>query len=60
MYRRRPVSLGLVIWVVIGLLVASTHHYLENAHTVGGLLSAVLAVVLWPLILIGFTINIAP
>ncbi|HEX4579494.1 MAG TPA: hypothetical protein VH498_05775 [Candidatus Dormibacteraeota bacterium] len=58
MYRRQ-VPLGLVIWLLIGCVVAATHHYFDNLGSIGPILSAILAVVLWPLILVGvkFTIS---
>ena len=58
--RGKSVSLGFVVWVVIGVIVASNHQYLANLKTLGAVLSALLAVLLWPLILLGtkITINI--
>ncbi|MEO8898098.1 MAG: hypothetical protein ABI352_11855 [Candidatus Dormibacter sp.] len=50
---RRGVPLGLVVWLVIGVIVAAAHHYFDNLGSIGPILSAVLAVVLWPLILFG-------
>ena len=47
---RRPVSLGFVIWVVIGLVVAANHEYLDDLGTLSSVLSAVLAVLAWPLV----------
>jgi hypothetical protein len=49
-----------VVWVVIGVIVASNHQYLVNLKTLGGILSALLAILLWPLVLLGtkITINI--
>jgi hypothetical protein len=60
MSRPRSVSLGFVVWVVIGVIVASNHQYLVNLKTLGSILSALLAILLWPLILLGtkITINI--
>ncbi|HEY7928214.1 MAG: hypothetical protein ACHQ06_03825 [Candidatus Dormibacteria bacterium] len=56
---RRPVPLGLVVWLIIGCIVAASHHYFDNLGSIGPILSAALAVILWPLILIGvkFTIT---
>jgi hypothetical protein len=45
-------------YLVIGLLVASQNSYLTNLTTVGRILSAVLAVLLWPLVLLGVQITI--
>lgn len=55
----RSVPLGVVLWLVIGLLVAGSHHYFDDVGTLGGLLSAILAVLLWPLVLLGTRITIA-
>jgi len=49
---RRPVSLGFVIWIVVGLVVASNKGFLSHLDTVSGVLSAVLAVLAWPLVLL--------
>jgi hypothetical protein len=47
-----------LIWIVIGLVVAATHHFFEHVGTIGAILSAILAVLLWPLILLGVKIAI--
>lgn len=49
---RRPVSLGFVIWVVIGLLVAANDGFLGQLDSLSGVLSAVMAVLLWPLVVL--------
>jgi hypothetical protein len=59
MYNRRSVSLLPVVWLVIGVVVASTHHYFDNLGTLGAVISALLAVLLWPLVLLGTTITIS-
>ena len=41
------------IYLAIGLWVAATRDYLENLETAKRILSAVLAVLLWPLVLLG-------
>jgi hypothetical protein len=46
-----------IVYLLIGLLVAAQHNYLTNLTTVSRILSAVLAIVLWPLILFG--VNLA-
>jgi hypothetical protein len=48
-----------MVYLLIGLLVAYQHTYLTNLTSLGRILSAVLAVVLWPLVLLGihFTIR---
>jgi hypothetical protein len=54
---RRPSLLG-VIYLVIGVIVAYNEDYFENVDRIKRLLSAILAVVLWPLILIGLDVKI--
>ena len=55
---RRPVSLGFVIWIVIGLVVASNKGFLGRLNDLSGVLSAVLAVLVWPLVLLDIHIAI--
>jgi len=57
--RARP-GIGLVplIYVVVGVIVAVTHHYWAHLHTVKQIGSALLATVLWPLILLGINLHI--
>lgn len=49
---RRPVSLGFVIWIVVGLVVAANKGFLGHLDTLSGVLSALLAVLAWPLVLL--------
>jgi hypothetical protein len=51
-------SLGSVIWLIVGVLLASSHHYLKHIDTLKPIVSAVLAVVLWPLLLLGINLHI--
>jgi ABC-type anion transport system duplicated permease subunit len=55
---RRPVSLGFVIWIVIGLVVASNHGFLGHTDSLSGVLSAVLAVLDWPLVVLSVHVAI--
>ena len=48
----RGISIGTVIWVVIGLIVASNHGFLGRLGDLSGILSAALAVIAWPLVLL--------
>jgi hypothetical protein len=54
----RGISLLPIIWIVIGIYVAATHHFFDHVGTIGGILSAILAVIVWPLILLGVKIAI--
>jgi hypothetical protein len=56
--RSRTVPLGMVVWLVIGAIVAASHHYFENVGSLGPILSAALAVILWPLVLVGVKFSI--
>ena len=54
--RRSPFIL--VVYLAIGAIVAYAHDYFEDVDRTKRLISAVLAVVLWPLILFGFDVKI--
>ena len=47
-----------LVYLVVGVLVAASDHYFANASTLKPLLSALLAVVLWPLLLLGINLHI--
>lgn len=51
--------LGL-IYLIAGVLVAATDHYFRNLHSLRLIASAVLAIVLWPLVLLGVDLHIHP
>lgn len=51
-------SLGTVIWLLVGVLVASAHHYFAHISNLRDVVNAVLAVVLWPLILLGISLHV--
>jgi hypothetical protein len=55
---RRGSSLGTIIWLVVGAIVANSHHYFTHAGTLKPIVSAVLAVVLWPLLLLGINLHV--
>ena len=48
-----------IVYLVIGVLVASQHGYLTSLSTIGRIVSAALAILLWPLVLIGIHLTIA-
>jgi uncharacterized membrane protein YkvI len=54
---RAPSWLG-IVWVVVGVAVAAINDYFDNLNTVGRVISAILAVILWPIILLGFDITV--
>jgi hypothetical protein len=57
--RTRPgFSLLFVVYLVIGGIVSGTHHYWNNLDTAKQIISALLALVLWPLVLVGVNLHI--
>lgn len=50
--RGRQVSLGMVVWIVVGLVVAANNDFLDDIGSLERILSAVLAVAVWPLVLL--------
>jgi hypothetical protein len=53
----RP-SLLMIIYLVIGVLVAAARDYFANIDNVRGIASAALAIVLWPLVLLGVDLDL--
>ena len=47
-----------LVWVIVGLIVASGHGYFAHLAAVMPILSPILAVLLWPLILLGVNLHI--
>lgn len=47
-----------IIYLVIGLVVASNDRYLRDVDTIREIVSAILAIVLWPLVLLGLDVRI--
>jgi hypothetical protein len=53
----RP-SLLTIIYVVIGVVIAANRDYFVDIDGLRGILSAVLAVLLWPLVLLGVDLDL--
>jgi len=53
----RPSFLGL-IYLIVGVAVAASYDYFERLNTIRRIFSAVLAVLLWPLLLLGIDLHI--
>jgi hypothetical protein len=47
-----------VLYIVIGVVVAAGHHYFEHVDALKPFASAVLAVLLWPLVLLGISLHL--
>jgi hypothetical protein len=53
-----PRNLLGLIYVAIGIFVAASKDYFDNLDTVKRVLSALLAILLWPLLLLGIDLHI--
>ena len=51
-------SAVLIAFLIVGVLVAQSHHYFRHLHAVKPIASAVLAVVLWPIVLLGANLHL--
>ena len=47
-----------LVYLIVGVAVAATHHYFRHLDTIRLIASAVLAVLLWPLLLLGINLHI--
>jgi len=47
-----------IVYLVIGLIVASGHAFFANLNALMPILSAVLAVLLWPLVILGVDLHL--
>jgi hypothetical protein len=48
----------LAVYIAIGIIVANSHHYFRGMSDVKDFISAVLAVILWPLVLLMVNLHI--
>jgi hypothetical protein len=51
-------SLLTMIYLLVGVIVAATHDYFQNVDTLKAVVSAILAVVLWPLLFLGISLHV--
>jgi len=51
-------QLIVLVYLVVGLVVASQHSYLSNLTTIRSVLSAALAIIVWPLVLLGVNLTL--
>ena len=47
-----------VIYVLVGAFVAADHHYFSHTHQLSGVVDTLLAIVLWPLVLLGVHMHV--
>jgi hypothetical protein len=50
--------LTVLVYVIAGVAVAASHHYFRHLHSIRLIASAVLAVVLWPLVVLGVDLHL--
>ncbi len=48
----------IIVYLAVGVFIANSHHYFAHLNSLTAVLSALLAVVLWPLILFGVNLHI--
>jgi hypothetical protein len=62
MVRARPYAGGTgligVVYLVVGAIVATQHHFFANLGTIKLIASAILALLLWPLVLLGVDLHL--
>jgi hypothetical protein len=52
------ISFLFFIYIIVGAIVAATHHYWSNLQTIKAVVSALLATLLWPLLLLGINLHV--
>ncbi len=52
-------TIGGIVYLVLGVLVAASQNYFDHLSTLGRLLSAIIAVIIWPLLLFGIDVRIS-
>jgi hypothetical protein len=51
-------TLLVAIYLAVGVIVANSHHYFRGMNDVKDVISAILAVILWPLVLLKVNLHI--
>jgi len=58
MRRGGGISFVAVVYLGVGVAIAATHHYFQHVHGWRGVLSAIFAIFLWPLVLLGINLHV--
>ena len=58
MRRGSLTTLVVAVYLAVGIIVANSNRYFRDLDDIKDFLSAVLAVILWPLVLAGINLNI--
>jgi hypothetical protein len=53
------ISITGLLYIIIGAIVASNRGYLGDLGSISHLISALLAILLWPLVLLGVNLHLA-
>ena len=53
-----PRKLLLLVYIGVGVAVAASMDYLDNLETLKRIITAVLAIVLWPLLFLGIDLHV--
>ena len=57
--RRGPLgTVLLIVYLVVGVIIAQTHHFISHLQNVKAIVSLVLAILLWPLVLLGVNLHL--
>ncbi|MBA2274404.1 MAG: hypothetical protein H0W21_10970 [Actinobacteria bacterium] len=48
----------IIVYLAVGLVIASSNNYLGSLNDLSAVISALLAVLLWPLVLLGIDLHI--
>jgi hypothetical protein len=51
-------TIGMIVYLVIGVAIAAARDYLGNVGSIGDIVNLLLAVLLWPLVLLGVEFNL--
>lgn len=54
----RNISIGGIIYIIIGIVIAANQQYLVDLTSLGRIISALLAIVFWPLVLVGVNLHL--
>jgi hypothetical protein len=57
---RPGISLFAFAWIVVGVAVAAAYDYFDNVENGRRIASAILAVLLWPLLFLGIDLHVNP
>ena len=58
MRRSSLTTLVVAVYLAVGIIVANSHHYFRGLNDVKDFVSAILAVILWPLVLLSINLHI--